>query len=60
MFLKEFFSNVTTVLVCKIGLCIPEQLLPDQLVLVKHLKGVIITVNCTYIKKDLMLSFNEE
>ena len=60
VFFKEFFSNATTVLICKIGLRIPEQLLPEQLVLVKRLKGNIITVNCTYINKDLMLLLNEE
>ena len=60
VFFKQFFSNVTTAWVCKIGLLILEQLLLDQLVLVKRLKGDTITVHCVYTKKNLMLLFNEE
>ena len=60
VFFKEFFSNVTTAWICKIGLSILEQLLLDQLVLVKRLKGDIITVHCVYTKRNLMLLFNEE
>ena len=60
VFFKEFFSSVTTAWICKIGLSILEQLLLDQLVLVKRLKGDIITVHCVYIKRNLMLLFNEE
>ena len=58
VFLKEFFPNVTTVWVYKIGVLNSEQLLPDQLV--KCLKEDIITVQCAYIKNDLMLLFREE
>ena len=60
MFFREFFSNVTIVWVSKIGLLIPEHLLPDLPELVKRLKGDIITVQCAYIKRDLMLLFKVE
>ena len=46
-------SNATTAGIYKIGLLIPEQLLPQQLV--KRLKGDIIIVQYNYIKKDLIL-----
>ena len=58
VFFREFFSNVTTVWVYKIGLLIPKQLLPNQLA--KRLKGDIISVQCANVKKDLMLLFKEE
>ena len=48
----------TTVWLNKIGLLIPEQLLPDYLV--KLVKGDIIIVQCDYIKKDFLLLFKEE
>ena len=57
-FFKEFFSNVTTVWVYKISLLIPKQLLPEQLSM--RLKGDFITVECTYIKKGLMLLLREK